>query len=519
MVTTDSMAHWLASLDADTLAALMARRPDTLGIPPSSLNELADRLAGEESVTRVVRGLNRGLVEVLAAAQSVPGGITVDAIVGRFTHQPDRDAVVRALAELTGLGLMWPVDGDAYELVEPLRVARARGGHLDEWHASPPEPRIVPADSASLDQLAGAAALPAVHGVTRLIELCSVTPIEPLRSGGVGVKEIRRLAKTLSAAERSVRFWLTLAYHADLLDCDDAGILPTPAVDVWLAGSPAERLLPLLMTWWQLPAAPTAPDRRGKQHTALLHAYDDDDRALRHDLVGWCAGIDGGAIADRNELVELMAWWKPYAYGESAIVEATVDEAESLGVIAGGRLSSWGAALVTGPAGDVLDALERSLPPATGSARLQADLTAVVPGVPTAELAALLDLVADAGERDTASVWRFSPASVRRALDAGHTADRLLAALADVSGDGVPQPLEYLVRDVARRHGELTVVGVGCCVVADDPALLAEVVAHRGLRPLGLRLLAAGVLASGRPAAETLELLRANGYAPVAVDS
>jgi hypothetical protein len=519
MLTHDSMAHWLASLDADTLSALMARRPDTLGIPPSSLNDLADRLAVEQSVTAVVRGLNRGMVEVLAAAQSVPGPVTVDAVVERFAVPPDRDAVVTALTELTAIGLVWPVEGDAVELVEPLRVARARGGHLGELHVAPPAPRVVPADADLLDRLAGATALPTVHGITRLVELCSVTPVEPLRSGGVGVKEIRRLAKTLPADERSVRLWLTLAYHADLLDADDDGILPTPAADLWLAGEPAERLLPLLMTWWQLPSAPTAPDRQGKQHTALLHAYDDDDRALRHDLVGWFTDLADDAIVDRDDLTTLMAWWKPYAYGESATVDATVDEAESLGVLAGGRQSSWGRALVTGKADDVLTELARSLPPATGNARLQADLTAVVPGVPTVELAALLDLVADAGERDTASVWRFSPASVRRALDAGHTADRLLAALADVSDDTVPQPLEYLIRDVARRHGELTVVGVGCCVVADDAALLAEVAAHRELRSLGLRLLAPGVLASAQPAERTLELLRANGYAPVAVDS
>ncbi|HEX5406878.1 MAG TPA: helicase-associated domain-containing protein, partial [Pseudonocardiaceae bacterium] len=99
----------------------------------------------------------------------------------------------------------------------------------------------------------------------------------------------------------------------------------------------------------------------------------------------------------------------------------------------------------------------------------------------------------------------------------GHSADWLLTALADATTHGVPQPLEYLIRDVARRHGELTVHTVGCCVLADDSALLAEVAAQRGLVSLGLRLLAPGVLASAKPEAETLDLLRAHGYGPVAV--
>jgi hypothetical protein len=128
-----------------------------------------------------------------------------------------------------------------------------------------------------------------------------------------------------------------------------------------------------------------------------------------------------------------------------------------------------------------------------------------------------MDLSADPGERDVATVLRFSPASVRRALDAGHTADRLLAALTEAADGEVPQVLAYLVRDVARRHGELTVADVGCCVLGDT-TLLTEVVARRSLLPLGLRQLAPGVLASGKPADQTLKLLRANGYAPVSVD-
>jgi hypothetical protein len=103
-------------------------------------------------------------------------------------------------------------------------------------------------------------------------------------------------------------------------------------------------------------------------------------------------------------------------------------------------------------------------------------------------------------------------------LDAGQTADGLLAALNEASGNDVPQPLTYLIRDVERRHGELTVAEVGCCLLADDATLLTEVAAHRALGTLALRLLAPGVLASAKPAGPTLELLRANGFAPVAVD-
>jgi hypothetical protein len=76
----------------------------------------------------------------------------------------------------------------------------------------------------------------------------------------------------------------------------------------------------------------------------------------------------------------------------------------------------------------------------------------------------------------------------------------------------------YLIRDVARRHGEVTVSSVGCIIQGSDPALLAEIAAHRGLARLGLRLLAETVLAGSAPAEPTLAALREAGYAPVPVD-
>jgi uncharacterized protein YjeT (DUF2065 family) len=117
--------------------------------------------------------------------------------------------------------------------------------------------------------------------------------------------------------------------------------------------------------------------------------------------------------------------------------------------------------------------------------------------------------------RSSATIWRFSPASVRRAMDHGADAAGLIAALRGLADGGVPQPLEYLVDDVARRHGRLRGGQVACYLRCEDEGLLAEVAADRRLRSLGLRRVAAGVLVGARPLAETLAALRANGHAPV----
>ncbi|MER6025162.1 helicase C-terminal domain-containing protein [Streptomyces sp. NPDC001851] len=147
---------------------------------------------------------------------------------------------------------------------------------------------------------------------------------------------------------------------------------------------------------------------------------------------------------------------------------------------------------------------------------LQADLTAVAPGPLQRPLADLLDVLADVESKGGATVYRFSPASVRRALDAGRTAADLHAFLAEHSRTPVPQPLAYLIDDVARKHGHLRVGAASAYVRCDDDTLLNEILADRRAAALRLRRLAPTVLAAQSDPATLLEGLRAMGYAPAA---
>ena len=63
----------------------------------------------------------------------------------------------------------------------------------------------------------------------------------------------------------------------------------------------------------------------------------------------------------------------------------------------------------------------------------------------------LLDSCADRESRRAAVLWRFSPASVRRALDEGASGDELVRALRGIAETDLPQPLTYLIGDV--QHG------------------------------------------------------------------
>jgi len=195
-------------------------------------------------------------------------------------------------------------------------------------------------------------------------------------------------------------------------------------------------------------------------------------------------------------------------------VENTVAEAQLLGVVALGALTDIGRALLADDEPALLAALTQLLPAERTTARFQADMTVVVAGTPSSNLASLLGSIADRESDGNAVVYRITTSSVRRALDAGAGAHELLDRLTEVAEGTIPQPVRYLVTEVGRSHGRVRVAYAACCIRSDDEALLSEITNARGLADLGLRQIAPTVLISPKPPTETLAALRNAGYAP-----
>ncbi|WP_225839823.1 helicase-associated domain-containing protein [Streptomyces sp. NK08204] len=394
------------------------------------------------------------------------------------------------------------------------------------WHApfdpTPPVALLAPVSPAEIDGEASAAATAFAAHAASVLSVCATTPPARLKSGGVGTRELTRIGKAARCEETVVRLTLETAYKAGLMARDGDRVATTDAYDTWAESQPAERLPALLHAWWALGLTPS-------------QARDNDNKALPA-LAGTpsCAGClqarkglltaasrlpAGQGAKNAAELGPLAHWSRPLAevLPQDATPFATViREAELLGVLARGALSPLGAALLTDSTEGLAVACHRLLPAATGTARFGGDLTAIVTGTPAARLVTLLDSVADRETGGTASVWRFSPASVRRALDAGRSPDSIEADLAAVAANPLPQPLSYLIMDTARSHGRIRIASAACVVHGEEPALLAEIAAHRKLSRLGLRHLAPTVLVSRTPLERTLAALRTEGYAPVA---
>jgi hypothetical protein len=421
-----------------------------------------------------------------------------------------------------GHALLLPVAWDVLQMPREVGLALRGPDWRPVLHTDRPTVATTAVDSSSIERESAAACSAVLDVVASVVDMLGTSPAVLLRSGGVGVREVRRLAKAAKAEERTVVLALEVSRAAGLIAVTDTGVVPTHHYDDWRASPPGAQLVELVEAWWSLngPATERSTFGDDKPEPALVRTLPRPDvMRLRHALLEGAAALPAGTgVETLPTLVADVCWQRPLAYPVLDVdvhAAACWREAEVFGLAAHGATTALGRLILAGDHAASLAAAHALLPAATDHATFQADLTAMVSGTPAAALADLLDATAERETRGSAHLWRFTPASIRRFLDGGGQAGDLLTDLTSISLQPLPQPLEYLVRDVARRHGELAVRSVACCIVSANEPLLAEIAAHRSLRSLDLRTLAPTVLASGKAAAETVETLRSTGYAPV----
>jgi hypothetical protein len=206
--------------------------------------------------------------------------------------------------------------------------------------------------------------------------------------------------------------------------------------------------------------------------------------------------------------------------GPAATVRAVLDAAGFLGLAAvgGGRAQGGlaaGAWVAGAAAASLAEEAARLLPDGTERFLVAGDLTVVAPRGLAPAVEALLAVLADRETAGGTATWRIHEASLRRAFDEGRSAGELLDFLRGHSDTPLPQALEYLVADAARRHGRLR-VGGAATYLRGDPALVAGAVRSTAGRRLGLRELAPGVAVTSSPQRELLAALRKAGEAPLA---
>lgn len=414
-------------------------------------------------------------------------------------------------------------------LVVPGEVGLAlRGGRTTTTPVDePPHVASEPRMARLADSAAVGAATDVVRRTGMLLEWWGTRPAAALRTTGLGVRELRAAAAHLQVAEREAALVVEVAVEAGLAgtraDADGNPVwVPTDEFDRWRDLPPAEQWTVLARAWLASPRLPSLVGERGPDQKPwnaltpeLAAAGMPEAKAM---VLRMLAGLpDGEGLAAGTgvpSLVARIAWERPRRpRTRPDLVAWAAAEAAVLGITGADVLAPHGRALVEG--GDPVAVLGAVLPKPVDHVLLQADLTAVAPGPLEPDLARRLHQVADVDSHGAATVYRFSNASVRRALDNGWTAAEVHAFLLAASRTPVPQPLTYLVDDVARSFGRLRVGAASAFVRSDDEAALAALVNHPRAASLGLQRIAPTVLVSTVPVDVLLPRLRELGAAPV----
>ena len=503
-----------------TLAAVLRG----LGLPaasqPRSGHLIAQVLGSPAQVGDL---LATGDGEELAVLQRLsagpPVGIVRDAQLGlgASSHSAPKRLILR--------GLLVPIDAQTVELPREVGLALRGPAPLGPLARTPPE---IPVDARApevADRNGTTAVLELLRLVQTLAQEWTRQPPVVLRTGGVGVRELRRSTRVLAVAEPTAALVIEIAAAAGLIASTngiDPTFLPTPDYDAWCTRDPAQRWTALVTAWLAMTRQPSLISQRDERDRLITVLGPDAERgtiaSLRRSVLTVLGALPPGAAPQsRADVLDRLAWESPRrASSQRPLAEAVLAEADLVGLTAAGGLTSYGRAVIAGASPAAELALAVALPAPVDYFLVQPDLTVVVPGPPTAALARELALAADLESTGGASVYHITEATVRRALDAGTSAAVLAGMFATRSRTPIPQGLSYLIEDVGRRHGQLRTGIATAYLRSDDESLLARVLCDRAVQSLGLRRIAATVVITTSPVARVLDVLRAAGYAPAA---
>jgi hypothetical protein len=493
---------------------------------------LEDTSRSGEQIAELIDGLNRAQQEVLdKLLEGSPMGRTRDAAPGAPTDRP--------VPQLLALGLLRRIDAET--VILPRHVGQVlRAERPGPMQLTAPDPVVSTTTPDDVDAAAAGAVIDLLRELDVVIETLGATPVSELRSGGLGVRDLKRLAKATGIEESRLGLILELAAAAGLIasgmpdpepadgpNVDGPYWAPTVVTDRFAALPPAERWHLLAGTWLDLPGRPALIGTRGpdaKPYSALSDSLYSTAAPLdRRLLLDMLSELPAGAGVDADAASAALVWQRPrWARRlQPGPVGDLLAESHALGLVGRGAISTPGRAFLEDGADPqiAVDAMTRALPKPIDHFLVQADLTVVVPGPLRRDLADQLTTVAAVESAGAAMVYRISEQSIRHALDVGKTRDWMQNFFTQHSKTPVPQGLTYLIDDVARRHGQLRIGMAASFVRCEDPALLAQAVASPAAEGVQLRTLAPTVAVSPAPIAEVLVALRTAGFAPAAEDS
>ena len=501
-----TLASRLRALNDAALRRTIALR----SVNPHSIHDffdLAEALLDPAAIQATLAHLDRSTLAVLAVAGELgapPLGELVERLADLGHDTLDADDISARVDRLDELMLLIRTD----DSVRPYPAVTAR---LRAWPeeglpstadlAGVPAPTplapLSATDGRFTERLAAERAFAAVSSIAELLTELGLEPARELSRGGLGLPDTKRLAVAMRVDIDAVAPLVGIAARAELVALGSGYWSQSAAGVAWLLES--------------------APDRWGVLAASWLGVLPADVRQILAQRPG---------VAWGDAMHRFVAWL--YPAGGSWMDEriaAFARDAELIGITARQTTSAAGASVLVGDIDAAVATITASLPAEVGTVYLQHDLSIVAPGPLSASIDARLRTFADVESRELASSYRLSGSSVNRALAAGDDAESILAFLATISLTGVPQPVDYLIRDAADRYGRVRVGSVDPAnpagpsyVSSDDAAVLGAISVDQTFTALALESVSSTRLTSAHPADTVFWALTDARY-PVAAEN
>lgn len=444
MSGTLALASAIAALDRAALSRLvLTRNPQAAGNVSDPIG-LASELLRPDSIARALAPLDRETLRVLmahdwAASPRITTRLRMLGLVGSEMPSAQHDAEVTSVAlpevdevvrnALKTAGVEWaPVElagilpGAA---VAP--GARTTGHTHGAAHAALPDAGDSPAALASWFT----PALTAVGEAAECLRALQIDALRLNRSGSVGVAAARELAERTATSQAAVSHALRQLSIANLTVSVGHRLFAAAGAAAWLA-------LPHQSRWLALARAFLAT-----MPSTLRDSLSDDALAQP------CVDLEraGAELSNRYPLLPATALTAARQF---------VSDAELLGCTAQGRLTPFARTLLAG--GEVADDdVAAALPRAAAGVYLQPDFTILAPGPLAPEAEAALASLTRPEQIGPASMRRVTEASLAAAFERGISPAAAKDTFARLSLTGMPQPLEYLLTNVADRVGRIVV--------------------------------------------------------------
>ena len=309
------------------------------------------------------------------------------------------------------------------------------------------------------DSTAGIHAFETLSGITELIFDLEHRILKEVGKQGIALADAKRLAKLTGKELNTVRAIFELAATAGLIVSSDSRWVLTKRAEDWGNQSQGQRWGLLAATWLELLGfGATELTLELENHSSLVEA------------------IHTGFPLERFDTGSRFANILRYA--------------ELLGLSVDGCVTSWTKSLLRGELDKAVTLIQTALPKSDSRIIIQGDLSVIAPGpLATSEERELRAFV-EVEQAGLASRYRLTALSVSFGMESGISPDAMRSTLSRLSGSSLPQPVEYLISDTAKRFGRIRVVddgrSGGCFLISQDSTLITELANDVRLKPYHL---------------------------------